>query len=59
MNDNDVRESVLEKLSKMACSKTVGDLNINYLLLKTMIRDYKRALEFDLRYGKETTENDN
>ena len=53
MNDNDVRESVLEKLSKMACSKTVCDLNINYVQLKSMLRDYKGALEFDLKYKKE------
>lgn len=59
MNDNDVREAVLEKLSKMACSKTVCDLNIIYVQLKSMMRDYKGALEFDLRYGKENNENDN
>ena len=59
MSDNDVREQVLMKLSKMADSKTVCDLNLIYVQLKSMLRNYKGALEFDLRYGKETTENDN
>ena len=59
MNDNDVRERVLIKLSEMADCETVSDLTITYAELKHLLRDYKNALEIRLRYGKETTENDN
>lgn len=59
MNDNDVRERTLIKLSEMADCETVSDLTITYMELKHLLRDYKNALEIDLRYEKETNENDN
>ena len=59
MNDNDVRERVLIKLSEMADCETVSDLIITYTELKHLLRDYKNALEICLRYRKELIENDN
>lgn len=59
MNDNEVRERTLIKLSEMADCETVSDLTITYLELKHLLRDYKSALEIRLKYGKENNENDN
>lgn len=53
MNDNDVREIVAEKLAKMADSKTVTEMTIAYLELKTVLRDYVNELKIRLTYGKE------
>lgn len=59
MNDNDVRERVLMKLSEMAedC-ETETDIIITYNELRRLLRDYKNDLKNRLKYGKETTEND-
>ena len=59
MNDNDVREIVAEKLAKMADSKTVTEVILAHLELKSVLRDYKNELKIRLTYGKETPENDN
>jgi len=59
MNDNDVREMTLIKLSEMADCETVSDMVITYMELKHLLRDYKNELEIRLKYGKENNENDN
>lgn len=54
MNDNDVRDDVLSKLSLMADAETTRDLLDTYFELKDLLRDYKTFLSLKLIHRKES-----